>query len=86
MPVCRLAEYTSRFPIGTEVVYTPAGGLPRVRGRIAEAPAPFGKLVETCVVRLDNGMFVPCQELIALSPSSAAPADVLVDWNPRLSC
>jgi len=79
MPACKINEYTSRFQVGVEVIYTPGNGLPAVRARITEAPFLFTKHVKTCVVRLDNGMMVPCQQLTLVH----SPSDSLLQRFPE---
>lgn len=79
MPACKINEYTSRFQVGVEVIYTPGNGLPAVRARITEAPFLFTKHVKTCVVRLDNDMMVPCQQLTLVH----SPSDSLLQRFPE---
>lgn len=79
MPACKITEYTSRFLAGVEVEYAPGGNLPTVRARIVEPPFLFMKHVQTCVVRLDNGMMVPCQQLTVVHAPPASPPARLDD-------
>lgn len=70
MPASKLADYQAMFPIGTPVVYKHPGQLDPVHARIASEPCLFRPTFDTCVVDLDNGLTVPCQDLSLTEPES----------------
>ncbi len=66
MTADRLPDYKALLPIGTEVVYTPPGGLGCSQGRVVSEPCLFKPGFDTCVVTLDNGMTVPCKDVVVV--------------------
>ena len=66
MTADRLPEYRALLPIGTPVLYSPPGGLAATQGRVVSEPCLFRAGFDTCVVTLDNGMTVPCKDVVVL--------------------
>ncbi len=66
MTADRLPDYKVLLPIGTEVIYSPPGGLGSTQGRVVAEPCLFRAGFDTCVVTLDNGMTVPCKDVVVV--------------------